>query len=374
MNYYKFGKYHCNKSHPVCSIVPPHILHAMISRGDDEQRNWAIHALLGSQRSHTRRNIVSLMTDVSAPSRQLRRTIYDAKNGAVLPSPQPDAAVRIEGGSPTGDIAADEAYDYSGKTYEFYKTVYNRNSLNDKGLELVSSVHYRRKYDNASWDGSQMEYGDGDGKIFQRFTKCVDVVGHELTHGVTSFTANLDYQDQSGALNESFSDVFGSLVKQYSLKQTADKADWLIGKDLLAPNVNGEALRSMKEPGTAYDDPALGGKDPQPGHMKDWYDDRDNLDNGGVHLNSGIPNHAFYLVATEIGGPAWEKAGLIWYIALRDRLTSTSQFKDTAKATFDTAGAIYGDQSKEQKAVQKGWEAVGVRDWNNIGIEKGIKK
>ena len=103
-------------------------------------------------------------------------------------------------------------------------------------------------------------------------------------------------------------------------------------------------------------------------------DDRDNLDNGGVHLNSGIPNHAFYLVATEIGGHAWEKAGLIWYIALRDRLTPTSQFKDTAKATFDTAGAIYGDQSKEQKAVQKGWEAVGVTDWNNIGIEKGIKK
>ena len=163
------------------------------------------------------------------------------------------------------------------------------------------------------------------------------------------------------------------MVKQFSLKQTADKADWLIGEGLLTPKVNGKALRSMKAPGTAYDDPKLG-KDPQPSHMKDWWNDEFNDDNGGVHVNSGIPNHAFYLVATEIGGYAWENAGKIWYIALRDRLTATSQFKNAAKATFDTAGAIYGDKSKEQKAVQKGWEDVGVTEWNDIGIEEGIKK
>jgi Zn-dependent metalloprotease len=362
------------RHHPVCFIIPPHIVRALISTGDEEQKRWALHALMGSQRARTRRSIVSLMTDVSAPATRLRRTIYDAKHGASLPAPGGDAPVRNEGDRATGDIDANEAYDFSGKTYEFYKSVYNRNSLNDKGLELVSSVHYRRSYNNASWDGSQMEYGDGDGKLFQRFTKCIDVVGHELTHGVTTFTANLDYQDQSGALNESFSDVFGSLLKQYSLKQTADKADWLIGEGLLTPNVNGKALRSMKAPGTAYDDPKLGGKDPQPSHMKDWWNDEFNDDNGGVHVNSGIPNHAFYLVATEIGGYAWESAGKIWYITLRDRLTATSQFKNTAKATFDTAGAIYGDKSKEQKAVQKGWEQVGITEWNNIGVEEGIKK
>jgi Zn-dependent metalloprotease len=136
-----------------------------------------------------------------------------------------------------------------------------------------------------------MVYGDGDGDLFKRFTIAIDVIGHELTHGVTQYSAGLVYQDQTGALNESISDVFGSLVKQYRLKQTADQADWLIGAGLLADGVNGKALRSMAAPGTAYDDPILG-KDPQPAHMKDFVNTQS--DHGGVHINSGIPNHAFF--------------------------------------------------------------------------------
>ena len=162
---------------------------------------------------------------------------------------------------------------------------------------------------------------------------------------------------QPGALNESMSDVFGSLVKQYALKQTAEKADWLIGAGLFTRKVKGVALRSMKAPGTAYDDPTIG-KDMQPAHMRDYV--KTSSDNGGVHINSGIPNHAFYLTAVEIGGKAWEKAGKIWYITLRDRLRETSDFQEAANLTFEVAASLFGKESKEQKAVSKGWEGVGL--------------
>jgi Zn-dependent metalloprotease len=211
--------------------------------------------------------------------------------------------------------------------------------------------------DNAFWNGDQMVYGDGDGELFQRFTKSIDVIGHELTHGVTQYQAGLQYDGESGALNESFSDVFGSLVKQKINNQTAEEADWLIGQGLLASTVKGIALRSMKAPGTAYDDPLLG-KDPQPAHVKDKYTGTD--DNGGVHINSGIPNYAFYLAAVAIGGYAWEKAGKIWYITLRDRLNAQADFKTAANVTIQVAGELYGNGSDEQKAVQDAWQKVGV--------------
>jgi len=183
-------------------------------------------------------------------------------------------------------------------------------------------------------------------------------VGHELTHGVTQYEAALEYEGQAGALNESFSDVFGSLVKQYALNQTVDKADWLIGAGLLSMNVKGVALRSMKHPGTAYNDPTIG-KDPQPGHMKDYVNTSN--DNGGVHINSGIPNRAFYLTATELGGYAWEKAGKIWYITLRDRLSERSDFQRAANLTFEVAGSLYGKGGQEQNTVQKAWDQVGIK-------------
>ena len=183
------------------------------------------------------------------------------------------------------------------------------------------------------------------------------MIGHELTHGVTQFEAKLVYSQQPGALNESMSDVFGSLVKQYTLGQTADEADWIIGAGLLTKNVNGVGIRSMKAPGTAYDDPVLG-KDPQPAHMKDYVNTVS--DNGGVHINSGIPNHAFYVTALEIGGNAWEKTGQVWYVTLRDKLTSSSNFQNCADLTFATAGDLFGAGSLEQQAVKNGWAAVGL--------------
>ncbi|HEX3052072.1 MAG TPA: M4 family metallopeptidase, partial [Aggregatilineaceae bacterium] len=182
-------------------------------------------------------------------------------------------------------------------------------------------------------------------------------IGHEMTHGVTQFEAKLVYAGQSGALNESFSDVFGVLVKQYKLRQTALDADWIIGSGLFTPNVNGVGIRSMKAPGTAYNDPVLG-KDPQPAHM-DQYQNVP-YDNGGVHINSGIPNHAFYITARDMGGFAWEKAGQIWYSALCDKLSSLSNFQAAANATYTTAGERFGANSLEQQAVRNGWAEVGL--------------
>src|SRR5262249_34716532 len=256
----------------------------------------------------------------------------------------------------SNDAPVNEAYDGLGATYDLFQEVFNRNSIDDHGMRLDASVHFDVDYDNAFFDGRQMVFGDGDVVLFTGFTKAIDVIGHELTHGVTQFTAGLEYQDQPGALNESMSDVFGSLVKQHYLGQTADEADWLIGAGLLAPGVKGVALRSMKAPGTAYDDRRLG-KDPQPGHMRGYVHTQD--DNGGGHINSGIPNRAFYLVAQTPGGQAWEDAGHISYTALR-RLEPLSDFQDAANTMFRVAGELFGAGSEQQQAVADGWGEVGV--------------
>jgi Zn-dependent metalloprotease len=344
----------CNRGGGICFILPPHVLRAIVENGSAAQRAWALEALAVSERIRGRRELLGDIATVAAlPAAGKERTVYDAKHGSKLPG----VKVRGEGGKAVKDVAVNEAYDGAGATYDLYHDVYDRNSIDDHGMPIVSSVHYLKGYDNAFWDGSQMVYGDGDGKLFGRFTASVDVIGHELTHGVTQYEAALEYEGQPGALNESFSDVFGSLVKQRLLGQTAAKADWLIGAGLLAPAVKGKALRSMAAPGTAYDDPVLG-RDPQPADMAHYVDTAD--DNGGVHINSGIPNHAFYLAAKAIGGHAWEKAGMVWYLTLRDRLRPGSDFAAAAAATIAVAQEKYGAKSKVAKAVASAWKRVGV--------------
>jgi Zn-dependent metalloprotease len=205
-----------------------------------------------------------------------------------------------------------------------------------------------------------MMFGDGDGEMFTDFTKSLDVIGHELTHGVTENTAGLEYHDQSGALNESISDVFGSLVEQSSLRQAVNDADWLIGAEILTPKIQADALRSMKEPGTAYDNSLLG-RDPQPGHMSGYQHlpDTEDGDFGGVHINSGIPNKAFYVCAKNLGGYAWEAPGHIWYAALLASNADT-QFQEFADTTYTQAGQLFGMGSTQQMAVQSAWKAVGI--------------
>ncbi|MFV2120808.1 M4 family metallopeptidase, partial [Streptomyces sp. Act-28] len=283
-----------------------------------------------------------------------RRTVFDAEHRTRLPGRK----VRGEGDEPTRDATVNRAYAGLGATFELFLRVYGRDSVDGGGLPLDATVHYGREYANAFWNGERMVFGDGDGEVFGDFTLPVDVIGHELVHGVTQYAANLAYFSQPGALNESVSDVFGSLVKQYALGQTADQADWLIGAGLLSDRVRGVALRSMKAPGTAYDDDVLG-KDPQPAKMADYVETA--ADNGGVHINSGIPNHAFYLTATALGGHAWERAGRIWYDVLTGgELKETADFAAFARLTVAAARERFGDGGPETEAVLKAWSTVGV--------------
>lgn len=347
--------------HPIYCILPPHMLKEIVDRGTPTQRDLAVRTLRISAQFRGQRQAImetpGLAAVVQAAGKS--RKIYNADNGSTLPG----RLVRSEGEPATNDPATDEAYDGSGATYDLYLDVYGRNSIDDNGLQLDSTVHYQKGYDNAFWNGQQMVYGDGDEdlppaeRLFNRFTIAIDIISHELTHGVTQYEARLIYWEQPGALNESFSDVFGSLVKQRQSGQTAAQADWIIGQGLFTSNVNGVGIRSMKAPGTAYDDPVLG-KDPQPAHMRDYKQVA--YDNGGVHINSGIPNHAFYLTAMEMGGNAWEKAGRIWYVTLKDKLQATSNFQDAARLTYATAGELYGTGSLERQAVRKGWSDVGI--------------
>lgn len=344
----------CNKHHrhSIFCILPPHVLDQIARNGNKTQREWALDTL------HIDNTLRAMRLTAVAPTTQalgggtpgqVQRTIYTATNTTTLPG----TLSRAEGQAKTNDIEVDEAYDYLGATYNFYWDVLRRNSIDDAGMPLQGTVHYGKKYDNAFWNGAQMVFRDGDGTLFNRFTVSLDVIGHELTHGVTENEAGLVYFNQAGALNESLSDVFGSLVKQYALKQTAKQADWLIGSGLLGAGVQGKALRSMAKPGTAYDDPILG-KDPQPDHMKNYV--RTPQDNGGVHINSGIPNRAFYLAATAIGGNAWERAGQIWYDTMRDnKLKANAGFAAFAKLTV-----AHAKSAEETKVVQTAWNTVGI--------------
>jgi Zn-dependent metalloprotease len=350
-----------------CSVVPPYLL-ARIAAIEDRGLERAAAAaraalvhdepLLTARRTQPAPPAVRQRVPRIPPAARVleapNRTIFDAGGTQNLPG----TTVRTEGQDAGKDTSVNEAYDGLGFTHSLYRYAYSRASIDDKNLPLLASVHYGHDYDNAFWDGSQMIFGDGDGTVFRGFTSSLSVIGHELTHGVTQYSANLTYEGQSGALNESISDVFGALVEQYSLGQSADEASWLIGAGLFTDRVQGIALRSMKEPGTAYDDDVLG-KDPQPADMKHYIDTED--DNGGVHLNSGIPNRAFTLAAIAIGGGAWKKAGQIWYDTLTGGAVPVDcDFARFAAATTDAAAARFGAGSAEAKAVAAGWATVGV--------------
>jgi hypothetical protein len=271
--------------------------------------------------------------------------------------------VREEGGPPVNDAAVNTVYENSGTVYSFYKAVLGRLSIDDKGMPLKSVVHQEemdsngnnRPMDNAyyRWDISVMHHGDGDGRGNGPRIR-LGTSGHELTHGVTRLTAGLRYVGESGALNESFSDVLGQAVRQWKEAVTVEQADWRIGTDtplLTAPSSVGP-IRSMSNPNS------LG----QPAHMAQFrvmkHDDLHDM--GGVHINSGIPNRAFYGAAMRIGGYVWDKSAKIWYVALRDYLREDATFADAARATIHVAGQLYGEGSREQAAVIAGWKDVGI--------------
>jgi Zn-dependent metalloprotease len=342
---------------PLHCFLPPHVIDRLTESSDPAIRRLGIEALASAAQARAIRSTFSampMMAAIPSPAGTKNRLVYDMKSKRF---PLPGKLVGSEGKRPTTDEAAQEAYDYSGVVYDFYKEKFQRNSLDDRGMSLISSVHLGRNHNNAFFDGKQMAYGDGDGQIFIRFTKALDVVAHELTHGVVSFTSNLDYQDESGALNEHFADAIGAMVKQWHLKQDVKAANWLNGDTIMGPGVTAKCIRTFKE-GKAYENDPLLGTDPQPKHIEFKYKGDD--DNGGVHINSGIPNHAFYRVAMEIGGNSWDKTGKIWYQTLKN-LNNKSDFQEAASMTHTVAGSMFGAGSLEQNAVKIGWDAVGIK-------------
>ena len=346
---------------PQCSVVPPHIFDHMANHASDpEHRELGRRGLTHHLELHAEREANSLEKPARIDSAAVSQCkIYSAGNKKHLPG----TPERVEGHGASTDVVVKEADEGALSTLRFYQTVFGRNSVDGQGLTLISTVHYEHKLDNAFWNGKQMIYGDGDTTLFDRFTKHIDVIGHELTHGVTQYTAHLAYHNQSGALNESISDVFGSMVKQKMLNQTADTADWLIGDGLLIPKtgVNRTALRSLKAPGSAYNDPKTLGVDPQPANMAHYKHSPDtpHHDFGGVHTNSGIPNKAFYEAAIGFGGHSWEKAGKIWYSVLTGgSLSSTAGFADFRNLTVEAAHELLGASGKH--IVTKAWASVGL--------------
>jgi hypothetical protein len=332
-----------------CSFVPPFLLERIAS-SSHEAAERCRQTLARDQELREGRAASSPSVETAAVAATAGRAawvVHTADHGSTLPGD----VVRSTGDSASGDTAVDEAADGVTATLAMYSEVFSRSSYDAKGAQVVLTVHYEQGYDNAFWNGEQLVFGDGDGKIFGSFTQPVDVLGHEFTHAVTQFTAALTYQGQSGALNESVSDCLGTCLKQRLLGQTADEADWLIGAGIFLPGVNARALRDMAHPGTAYDDPTLGA-DPQVGDMAHYVDTSD--DSGGVHTNSGIPNRAFYLAATAIGGDTWEGAGQIWYAALTGgQVTAETDFAGFAAATVGAAG-------DHADAVRQAWQTVGV--------------
>jgi len=278
------------------------------------------------------------LTDISKPMYSASTgngyiKTYDAKNRRTLPG---YAIYDIDNifNSSTQAAGVDAHY-YAGVVYDYYYNNFGRNSLDGQGMNVISTVHYSRNYNNAFWNGYQMVYGDGDGITFIPLSAALDVVAHEMTHGVTDNEVGLIYQDQSGALSESYSDIFGSLI---------EGQNWELGEVIYTPGIPGDALRSLSDP-TLYGDPD---------NMVDYL--YTTSDYGGVHTNCGIPNKAGYLIDQAIGD---YKTGQIYYRSLL-YLTSTAQFSDARLALSQAAIDLYGSNSVEYNAVQSAFDTVGI--------------
>ena len=252
----------------------------------------------------------------------------------------------------SADGTAKRAFTETKAVADFYKSVFGRNSVDNNGKALLSSIHYSVNYNNAFWNGSQMTYGDGDGNIFVDFTKSNDVIGHELTHGVTQFTSQFVYSNQSGGLNESMSDVFGSMFRQWRANQTVTQADWLIGRDIMGPGAIAQGfscLRDMANPAAAH---CLA---PQPTQFSQYQNGMD------PHQSSGIPNFAFYKAAKAYGGKSWEKVGKVWYKALAGyRPSPNLGMLSFANRTRRQARRLFPGDTALFNAIDGGWKAVGL--------------
>ncbi|MDQ7015134.1 MAG: M4 family metallopeptidase, partial [Gammaproteobacteria bacterium] len=327
------------------------ILHRLNNLHDGVQRSSGVDLLGRAQTfSSWSQEGVSYLIDPQTPLNDLL-----AKDDPVLHGPkvkgdtfiydaQQGDGTQLEFVTQNGswDPVAVSAMVHTRQVYDYFLQQHGRQSLDDQNKNLLVAIHFGDRQDNAFWNGSMMVYGDGD-SLFEPLVKCLDVAAHEMTHGVIESSANLRYENQSGALNESFADVFAALV---------DGDDWLIGEDctLAAPRY----LRSLADPHL--------GRLRQPSSMDEYLNlpNTPEGDNGGVHINSGIPNRAAYLIAEALGGEGRRVMGEIYYHALTRYLTSSAQFIDARRALTQAAVDLYGSGSAEAQAVAEAWDQVGV--------------
>jgi Zn-dependent metalloprotease len=339
-----------------CFIIPPDVLKRLSEDPDltDEERQRYAEMVRLERYLRRSRALNTPAAALAARSLSAQKavaakpsiTVYDCRHGTTLPG-----APVSKPGSAT-DATAQRAFNETTAVAEFLRTAFGRNSVDNLGMTLQSSIHYGVKYNNAFWNGTQMTYGDGDGSIFLDFTASTDVIAHELAHGLTQFTARLGYTNEAGGLNESVSDVFGSMFRQWRRQQTVDQADWLIGADIMGPTAKARGyacLRDMARPDAAH---CLS---PQPTHYRQY---RTGMD---PHESSGIPNLAFQRAARAIGGTSWTRAGRIWYAALTAYAASPAmKMKTFANRTREQAKKLFPTEPAVATAVDQAWAGVGL--------------
>ncbi|MGG4609382.1 M4 family metallopeptidase [Providencia sp. Me31A] len=268
------------------------------------------------------------------------------------------AIIMQEGDVKAPSLVAAIVYDSIGTIRSFFKDKLNINQIFGCTADINAIIHYGTNYANAFWNSQAIFFGDGDGTTFGPFYNDIDIIAHELSHGYINSKANFEYIYQSGALNESVADVLGIMVKQFVRQETVDESNWLIGENLFIDRYRASALRSMANPGSAYRLSDTN-RDPQVGHMSEFRNLPYYVDNGGVHINSGIPNKAFYLLAMELGGYSWDIAGKIWVATVSDpEINESSNFIDFATATVWNAKNLF-DGNIALK-TQQSWESVGL--------------
>ena len=366
--------------HRYRSFIPPYIQKRLTDAEADDHTALTVDEEIRAARTPNR------LRGGTAPATQsptddepctINRKI--SRNAPIGLAGIPGVDERLEGQPPSTDDAVNTVYDNIGIIGGFYCEVLERNGIDDAGFPYLCTVHFREFvsetfHNNALWNGTRVVLGDGDEIIFLRngFAQSLGVLAHEFTHGLVYKTLRLKYEHQAGALNESLCDVIATMIKQRHLGQNVHQADWVLGEDIFTTKVKpGTAVRSLKEPGTAFDEPDLPlGSDAQVGHMRQFVkaadaDDDEDGDNGYIHLNSGIPNKAFYNASIALGGFCWERAGKIWYEVMRNKskyyMRSNSSFSTFADATVAASKELYGHASDETRIVRQAWLDVGVK-------------
>jgi Zn-dependent metalloprotease len=342
----------------MCHIVPEKVLKRLAqdrSYSADQRKNFAdtvkIDVELRKLRTQAGKltRVASLIAgpvvaEAVAPPPTI--PVFDCNQGQTLPGAQ------VTNPAGSSNATAKRAFVETTSVAAFYAQVFGRNSIDGAGMSMISSVHYGVNYNNAFWNGSQMTYGDGDGSIFADFTKGNDVIGHELTHGVTQYSLQLNYTNEAGGLNESMSDCFGSMFRQWEANQDVNEADWLIGKDIMGPAALQKGLTCLRDMANPAAKHCLA---PQPTKFSQYKTGMD------PHESSGIPNLAFYTIAKAVGGKSWDKVGQIWYRSMTGfGPTPALKMKAFANRTRTVTAQLYAGDSAVAGAVDAGWNKVGL--------------